>query len=67
LNKNNAKKKKHKKKIKEWKILTLMVCFISPLDYKKENTLLINQRKIKKNKEKQHTLRWEKKRMLDLR
>jgi hypothetical protein len=29
--------------------------------------LLINQRKIKKNKEKQHTLRWEKKRMLDLR
>ena len=54
---------------KEWKILTLMVCFISALNKKtkkktKKNTLFIKKKK--KNKEKQHTFGWEEKKMLEL-
>jgi hypothetical protein len=51
MTKNDA--KKHKKNENEWKILTLMACFILSLN------------KPKKNEERQHTSGWKETRMLD--
>jgi len=56
LNKNNDKKwckKTQKKNENEWKILTLMACFILSLN------------KPKKIEERQHTSGWKETRMLD--